>query len=512
MNTLTQKKFSFKFISLLTVAVILLINGITLMRFPSPNGDEAWMASKALAFIDSGSGFGALDEGVMDRIEGYQHFFPWLPSAIQSLGVLLFGEPSLLAMRFISLVSGLLLLIAIYFIGSAFDGMELGIFSVAFTASSLPFFLSAHLGRADIIASTFGYASLAILLNNKKQYHWISAISGFLMVLAFEVHAYAAIYFPTALAIFLWKYRTQILRKLDFWGYIGGVAIGVMAYLGYHVIPNPQAFLRLNQIVFIASRTPPLLTFDIEIIVNTLKEMGFMVLITYPQILLGIWAIYRMVKTRPPYLWTLLILYGALTISFILLVRNKSLLYYAILYSPVMSLLLAAFFYDFVKEPVKTRTERFIRQIIVAGILVFPFVLISRFNSFPDYLKIQSEVNQIVEPGDIIMAQQIYWFGLNEHIYYSWENIAYYRRYKPGSTLDDLLKLLKPDLFIIDNQMENFIKDEIVENKYISEFRIPKNELEEFLGKSANLIHVINPDQEDTIRIYRINWDLESNE
>ena len=478
-----------------------------LMRFPRPHADEAWMASRAWEFIQTGSTIGPLDRGVLDQIEGYRYFYPWLPTAIQSLGVRLIGEPSLFAIRLVSLFIGFFLLLAIYFIGLEMDGKKLGILAVISTAFSYAFFFSAHFGRADIIAATFGYAGLALLLNNRKPKEWLSALSGLLMIFAFEVHAYAAIFVPTALALYLWKYKSEIFRKTDFWSYIGGVTIGMLVYLGYHVFPAPQAFLKLNQVLFISTRTPPILTFDYSIIIGEFKEMALMVVVVYPQIFLGIWAIFRLRKKRPAYLSTLLILTGVMLMSFILLVQNKFLLYYGILYSPALSLLFAAFFNDFLKKTVKSKAEHYLRHLIVIGILILPVGYLIRFNSLPPYLKIQSELNSVVEPGDSIMANQLYWFGLSDYRYNSWGNIVYYRRFKPGSRLDDLLKLLQPDLFIIDGHVAGFITDEIEGEKYFLESKVPKSELEEFFDQYASLIKIINIENEDPVQIFRIHWD-----
>ena len=49
--------------------------------------------------------------------------------------------------------------------------------------------------------------------------------------------------------------------------------------------------------------------------------------------------------------------------------------------------------------------------------------------------------------------------------------------------------------------------DEDVGNKYFSEFKIPKSELNDFLNKNASLIKDIRINNDNKVRIYRINWD-----
>ena len=205
MNSLTQIKFSFKSIFLLSVAIILIINGFTLMRFPNPHGDEAWMASRASEFLRNGTSFGELDRGVFDRYEDYEYFNPWLSTAIQSIGVLIVGSPSLLAMRLVSLAAGLLLLCSIYMIGFALNGKQLGLLSALLTAFSLPFIISAHNGRSDIIAAALGFVGFAVFLNNKSKNIWLGILSGLSVSLAFEVHPYAIVYTITVFVLYFYS-------------------------------------------------------------------------------------------------------------------------------------------------------------------------------------------------------------------------------------------------------------------------------------------------------------------
>ena len=490
--------------ALLTIT-ILAVHSFTLMRFPTPHGDEAWMASRAWEFVHSGSSFGALDRGVLDRFDGYRSFYPWLPTAIQSLGIRLFGGPSLLAIRFVSMVAGFVLLCAVYGIGFALDGKRLGLFGVAFTAFSFPFFFSTHLGRPDVIAAAFGFSAIALYLNNRSARIFLSSLAGLLAALAFEVHAHAVIYGPTLVVLLLLKYKWSLFRKADFRGFIAGTLAGLAFYFGLHIMPSPQTFWRLNQLVFSATHIPPILSFDLSIILDAFKQMAFMVFWVYPPVVIGLWAIIRFLRKRNPSYGTILALNAVLLISFTLLVRNK-LTYYAILYTPVLCLLLAAFFYDFLQLNTKTRAEHRIRQFIVIGVCVFPLFFILRFNSLPGYQRVQRLVNQAVAPTEVIMANQLYWFELWEHRYYSWENLVYYRRYMPGSSLEDAFQSLKPDIFIIDYQVDNFILDKKSKDIYRQEFSVPKLELESFLDQHAKLVK-IDTYENRPLHIYRIDWE-----
>jgi len=270
-------------------------------------------------------------------------------------------------------------------------------------------------------------------------------------------------------------------------------------------MPAPQTFLRLNQLVFGPTHIPPILSFDTSVILDAFKQMAILTFWVFPQVILGIWAVIRLLRRHTPYSGTLLVLIAVLLISFVLLVRNK-LSYYAILFTPALCLLLAAFFYDFLQKRTETIVELRFRQFIVIGICVIPMFFIIRFNSLPAYQRVQNLINQAVKPTDVIMANQLYWFGLSDHRYYSWENLVFYRRYMPGSSLEDAFQSMRPDIFIIDYQVDNIILDGKSEETYRQEFSLPKLELESFLNQRADLITIIDTYINKPVRIYRIKW------
>jgi 4-amino-4-deoxy-L-arabinose transferase-like glycosyltransferase len=491
---------------LILIVLIVVFNANTLLSYPPPNGDDAWMASRAFKITRSGSSFGQLDSGVLDRYEGYENFNPWLSSAIQSLGIRLFGEPSLLAIRFTSLALGIGLLVAIYWIGIALDGKQLGLLGVAFTAFSWSFLISAHRGRPDIIAAAFGYAGIALFLNNRSSKFWLSMLVGIFVSLAFEIHAHAAIYSITIFTLFLAQYGLRFFKKIDFWGYALGLVIGIVFFLAIHVFPNPQTYLKLTQIVFGLTHLPPILTLNPSIIWDGLSDTGVMVLFIYPQIFLGLWAIYIFRRGYPKYLNTLLIISGILLISFALLVRTKFLYYYAIHFSPALSLLVAAFFNEFLKSPTKSKIQSRIRQIIVAAICLLPVLPLFIYFQDNSYNEIQSSVSEAIRSEDSILGNQLYWFGLQDHQYYSWENLVFYRRDNPGSNLEDAFLSLRPDIFIMDSQVRNFTFEDEFEVNYLQQFRVPKSELDSFLNQNAELETVIGISEGNPVEIYRINY------
>ena len=123
-----------------------------------------------------------------------------------------------------------------------------------------------------------------------------------------------------------------------------------------------------------------------------------------------------------------------------------------------------------------------------------------------DYKKVQLVVNQIVEPGDVIIGYQLYWFGLMDHQYLSWENLVFYRREYPGSNLEDAFRSFEPDIFIRYSGMNEFVIDEEDDRNYQKGFRIPKSELESFLDEYTEIIATIEDGSGSPLLIYRVFW------
>jgi hypothetical protein len=124
----------------------------------------------------------------------------------------------------------------------------------------------------------------------------------------------------------------------------------------------------------------------------------------------------------------------------------------------------------------------------------------------------QNRIKQTVRPEDTIMGPQTYWFGLYDHDYYSWEQLVYYRRYLPDSTLEDALREFRPDILIIDQGMEYYISDTVLKSTHSEARRLPRTEMESFLSRYAELIAVLGEDDDHKVQVYRIEWPMEEPE
>ncbi|MEE9216285.1 MAG: glycosyltransferase family 39 protein [Anaerolineales bacterium] len=481
------------------------------MRYPAPFVDEAWVGARAWNFLVRGQAFGALDYGVIDQFEGYWTFFPWLPTVFFSWGMHWFAQPSLLGMRLVALASGLLLLSAVYLIAKSVGGVRLGKLSILIVAFSLPFVYSSHLGRIDIFTATLGFWGIAIYMVNKSKRIWMSLLSGLLIGIAFETHAHGAIYIPVILALYFFDFRWTMFTKRHFWSMLMGLSMGLLFYLGLHVLPYPEGFLAFNRVVYSPTHTPPVLTFDFAIILDGIVDLlrllvdtHFLTLLFIPLLFLDL-AYSDNREHRQ-----ILVIVSFLAVAHALLIRNKH-FYYAILVSPIIDIALAIFILRVFDKSLKKRGVFIIGRAFVFAIVIFSLSLNLRLfatNRSKNYDQVRGKLSQLILPDDTLMGSQTYWFSFYENTYLSWENLIYYQRKFEGSDIEDAFRAFRPDILILDQHWDKFFSDEITEDIYYQSLRLSRSEFDHFLtDMNAVLLTTIDDEQYGPILLYRLRWE-----
>jgi len=493
----------------LGILMIVALHGWSLMRYPAPFVDEAWYASRAMSLIQTGKAFGALDAGVFDRFPGYWTYFQWVPVWLQSLTLRVAGAPSLLALRLLSLSFGAVLACAVFSIGKSLGGVRHGVWAVILLSLSQAFFYSGHLARYDIFAAALGFLAIAIHLRNVRE-EWAPALlEGFLVGLAFEIHPYAIIFAPTLAILELQRCKWRFWRRPSFAAFIAGGSIGAVGYLALHVLRFPETYFALNRLVYTATHTPPIATLDPVLMLTGLAEGAAMLAAFYtfafPVILA---AVFLLLRKRLPQNAQVLTMAGMMFLGLALFVRNK-IAYYGILVTPAFDLLLAAFL---VQTPVVLHPMRGWALAAKGGAALMVVASIA-FNLSPlradqsrAYLEVQRRIDASIRQSDRVMGPQTYWFGLTTNEYLSWEQLIYYQRYLPGATLRAALEEFRPDVFIIDAHLDQFILDEPGTQLYEQYLRLPKGELAEALSEEAELIDTFWGGPYGQVRVYRFHW------
>jgi len=482
-----------------------------LMRYPTPFVDEAWLGSRAWNFLTTGQAFGAFDLGWIDQFDGYWTFLPWLPTVFFSWGMRWFAQPSLIGIRLVSFGSGLFLLAAVYLIAKSVGGARLGKLSILIVAFSLPFQYSSHVGRYDIFAATLGFWGIAIYLVNTSKNIWMSLLSGLLIGIAFEAHPNGAIYIPVILALYFYEFRSTVFRKAHFWSMLIGLSMGLLFYLGLHVLPYPEDFLAFNQVVYSPSYTPPLLTFSFAIMLDGMVDLFNLLsdsqLLTLLFIPLLFWALAKSDNREHR---RFLVIVSFLALAHALLIRNKH-FYYAILVSPIIDIALAFFVLRFFEKPMKNRVAFIMGGAFIISSMSFSLfrnLSVSVTNRSENFDQVQSEMSQLILPDDTLMGSQTYWFSFFNNTYLSWENLIIYQRKFEGSDMDDAFRAFRPDILILDQHWGYFISDKTTGDTYYQSLRLSKSEFDNFLTEmNAVLLTTIDDEQYGPILLYRLSWE-----
>lgn len=494
---------------LLVFIVILIFHGWSLMRFPQPFVDEAWAANRAWSFLQTGRVFGTLDSDFMTEFPGYWTYFPLL-SVLAQAGVLQFlAVPSLLAVRLVSFFWGLVLLGCIYWIARRLLGQRHAVVSLLLVAFSWPFCISAHWARADIMAAALGYGAIALYLAPKTPRFWTSLIAGLMVGLAFEAHPNAAIFGPALVALSWATHGWGVWKRRDFWGIVAGGALGIVFYAALHILRYPATYFTFQRLFFSATHTPPLLTLDPGVILEAFRNMAIsMFLEVYPLsplVVLGIFSLWRSPSVESRQLIAAVL---SLALGYTLWVRNK-MPYYPIVLTPIFDVAVAGVVLDEISRPWRRQVGFYARRILVWGLVLASLVRVCVAVQYPydqDYQNVQQRINAVIAPGESIIGPQTYWFGLYEHDYDSWEELVYYRRYRPEATVADAFAYLRPDVLILDGLSESFIRDDDGETLYSQYLRLPRRELSAFLQEHGQLVREFDGGCYGWVRVYRLYW------
>lgn len=490
---------------LILAGLLLLVHAWSLLRYPAPFVDEAWLIARAWGFIQSGHPFGPLDMGLAEIFPGYWVVNQWLITALQSLVLRFFPTPQLLPLRIFSLVIGAGLLAINFKTTHFWGGKRLALLSTLLLALSQSFFHSAHLVRYDILAALFGYTGLALVICDSKLNPWRGLCAGILLGLAVETHLNSLIFYPAVGVLYFLRTKGKFWKVSGFWAFAGGCAIGAFYYLAIHVLPYPQTYFQLNSLLFSASHQPALLSLSpLKILQEAESTACLLLAASGSMIILPLVAIPILVRKKESAGIEILWLNVALILFATLLIPNK-IGHYAIYLAPAFLWLVAIFLQDFLQKPWHGKIQDYFSRVIVWGCVAGAISLSLTAliaNPYPYYQKAQSEINAVIQPTDTILGTQVYWLGLTSHTYYSWELLFRYPVFFPGNSLADTIQHYHPDIMIIDQPMEYLIVDFVDPSSRWATYHLPRQEFYQYLSTHAKLI-LETHDFNGPVRVYR---------
>jgi hypothetical protein len=117
-------------------------------------------------------------------------------------------------------------------------------------------------------------------------------------------------------------------------------------------------------------------------------------------------------------------------------------------------------------------------------------------------------VNEAVRPGETIMGMQTYWLGLYDHPYLRWEYLFLYPRLYPGKTMADAFEKYRPDIFIVDREMQMRLSDTADPNVDLAYYyyHLPRTDFFRYLNDHATLIASFENDVYGPVQVYRFEW------
>ncbi len=504
--------FSDRRLWLLVFAAIFLFHLLTLMRYPPPFVDEGSLVSRAWAFKSTGHQVGMLDSGLGEQFAGFWTLNQWLITALQSLVLRFFAQPELLPMRILSLIEGFGLLAVTYWTAARLSGKPVALISTLLLAVSRIFIHTAHMARYDILATFLGYSALALVVNDRRSRLWVGLIAGVLAGLAVETHLNSLIFLPAIGVYLLIEYRGRVFRKPGAWGFVIGTAIGAVIFLSLHILPYPDTYFKVNALLFSKTQAPPILSGNLSRILEGFTDAGFLLLLgSGPMLLLGALAVPLLVRRKTSSGWELLAINIAFWLGAALLFPN-SMGHYAIYLAPGFMWLVADFLVDFFHRPWQSKLWNYAYFAMVLGVVAGSLALTVELlipNGYESYQRAQTQINGTVLPGDKVIGPQVYWLGLYNHQYYSWELLFMYSRFYKGKTLEDAVEYFRPDILILDGNNQPYISDNVDPGDRWYDYRVSRKELFDYLDRHAQRVSL--PEEVtyygSPVLVYRLIWD-----
>lgn len=504
----------------LLLVSVALFNYYTLLKVPTPFVDEGWNANRAWGFLQTGTAFGTMDAGVFDRFQGYWAYFPLLGTGIHALSIGLFG-PSLLALRLVSLLFGLTLLVIVYSIGGILYNRRAGLIAAMLLGLTPAFISASHLARHDILTATLGYLAISLYLSGKNHAApTASTLSGLLAALSLDIHPIGIIFVITVAALHISDRGSLILRDRSFWGFCMGTFVGGAIFAAIHIFPNPSTFSAIASLAFGSARTPPLLSLDLQLWIRSILDTCSLLLeschiLVVPAAAGSLFLFFRYSTSNR----RTITISATLILGFIAFVQYKASLY-GILLAPAICLIVAALVDRLINDQTTSSVSstagagiahRILVVTVGATLLITAYATITASltrDATVDFAAALETLQQQIPPDASVIGPQTYWFGIQDRRYLSWEQLVYYRRYAPGSDLKDAFRALRPDYLIIDRHLDMFVAPYI--EQLPEQFRylhLPKVELEEFLVQRGQLVAQIATSHFGHVRLYRLKLD-----
>ncbi|MCL4465422.1 MAG: glycosyltransferase family 39 protein [Chloroflexi bacterium] len=508
-----------EFLALLAVLLpATVFNAFFLFRFPPPFVDEVELVSRAWSYVRTGRNIADLGPVPVTSQTPAGEPVQLLGTWLYSIPVRFFG-PNLWAVRMESLAFGVVLLLAVYFIGRRLYGPTVGCTAVALVAVSDGFVTSSHLARYDIITAAVGFGAIALVLwDDEVGIPIKSAVAGLLLGLTFEMHGNASLYGPAVVALLYASQGRRLLRSRRLYAFAGGVCVGLTFFAWVHIISvhilssRAQTGLNgLSNLVLSADgiKRPPFSVLDPQVWFDSLVGSAVMIMSYTPwrgPVILAALLTLAIRRGKPDL--QALALFAALFVEPVGILSYKA-PYYEALFTPLTDVTIWT-------RAAKARTGSRWRAVAgldaalvaTAGLLFLSMgglIPLMQQNAKADYDQVNARLRSVLPAGSTLVGDDTFWFGLTDHHFIFYFYLLPQAPGNSGRSLVDTYRYLGADYLITGSWVQRSLEDDPSKAPaWARANTIPRADWERFIGEYGELVTTIHTQAFGDTSVYRI--------
>jgi hypothetical protein len=335
-------------------------------------------------------------------------------------------------------------------------------------------------------------------------------LAGLLIGLSLDIHLNGILFVPGLACLYLATYGRQMLVRRGTWLCALGGVVGIGYFVAVKILPSPDAYVAQFNFSYAFTHRLPLAGVNpLDLLASLRGEIGryhfFDNSLDFALIgaSLGYLAMRRSRQDRH-----LLIYAGTTFLCFVLFVGNKHDVYAIALY-PFMVLAVAETLRSLLRDGADSRQRMFAGALL--GLLLVNgavhFVRPLDDNRHYNYYAITERIRSVIPPQARVMGLPNWWLGLSDRDYRSSLSLTYYH-FQNGYTLTEGLETLRPDVIIVDTNLQGLLVDEgyFPPGPGFDVYRLPRQEFESFLAaRGTKLLDFTDP-WHGRFEVYAIHW------
>ena len=479
-----------------------------LLSYPIVDGDEPWFLDAIWNFINNGVMFDTMHTGPLDQY-GYEWVRRYFIGTLPWAATLSVAGLGLFQARLTSLLCGVLLLVATFYVGRRSGGQKVGLLATVLLVTSATFFHASHFVRQDIfLAAVLMIAYFVTLVAISEEKLWAHFVAGLIMGLSADVHQNGWLFVPAFAAIYIAHYGMGIFRKRGPWLAVAGGVVGIAYYLVVFILPNPDLYLHLYSFDFNVENASPISGGLRGIVEGIRTEIGRYRFYdnNLEFALIGAGFVY-LASRRKLFDRNLVILVGV-TFAVYALFRGSKTIYYAILLYPFFMLIIAQALVG-LWESTQIRLHHVFIAALVGMMLINNGLHLLRpleETRGYNYEALGEELRSVIPDGEVVMGLPIWWLALPETEYHSSLTLNFYA-YFNDYTFEEGITAIRPDYIIIDRILQGAMEfDDFTTSPY---YGLPGDEFNALLEERGELVKSIETPEEwhGTINVFAIDWE-----